>query len=556
MRRFVPRALLTAVVALSATACAAGGGAGVALGGDTGGRYLVMIPALEGPSGDRVANELRRLVTEMATHAAIADGEVRRSMRDYDLSQLDEISARQLAQLVNAQLVSWGSVTETGAGLAADIRFIDTRSGDQIEVTGTGATPVEVAGAIFNSFEESVEGIRQAAFCNDYLSSSQFDTALETCERALAIVPQSTAALYGKATALLNLDRDAEALVTYEQLLNVDPTHQDALLGAGLAASRLDRGQDAMGFYNRYLEVNPGNVQVRMTVANDIAQTGDYISAYRVLETAIADSGDEVDFQRYLFAIATAAGQRAFEQGDSIQGREIFSAALEAYTAGYPGGEGLEASSLRQAIAVRSALGQSAEAIRLAEEGTRRFADDAQIWSQYATVLSQNNRHADAIQAFNRIVQINPDYENIYIRRAQAYIAAGQRQQALADLQTAAQRGDRGTVAQVLMGMGTQALNASNYSEAESLLSIAREYASGQQQRDASFFLGFAIYRQGEAIARANTQGNPANAERALGFFRRVTQFVQGSGHASEAQVLGATQQFIENQEAILRARR
>src|SRR5690606_8902954 len=161
----------------------------------------------------------------------------------------------------------------------------------------------ELAAAIFGRFESSVEGIRQAAFCNDYLSSDQFDRALETCEAALAIVPSSTAALYGKATALLQLERDQEALTTYEQLLDIDPAHQDALLGAGLAASRLDRRQDAMGFYNRYMEVNPGNVQVRMTVANDIAQTGDYISAFRILEDAIADNQDDRDFQQYLFSI-------------------------------------------------------------------------------------------------------------------------------------------------------------------------------------------------------------------------------------------------------------
>src|SRR5690606_30886220 len=133
MRRFVPRALLTASVVLSAAACAASG-AGVELGGDLGGRYLVMIPALEGPSGGVVANELRALVTEMATHAAINDGEVRRVMGEYDLEELNEITARQLAQQIQAQLVSWGTVREGGAGLQADIRFVDTRSGDQIEV--------------------------------------------------------------------------------------------------------------------------------------------------------------------------------------------------------------------------------------------------------------------------------------------------------------------------------------------------------------------------------------------------------------------------------------
>jgi len=556
MRRFVPRALLMATVAAMATACASAGGAGVALGGDTGGRYLVMIPDLEGPSGDRVANELRALVADMPTHVSIADREVRAKMREFDLQQLDEITARQLAQQIRAELVSWGSLREGGDGLVADIKFIDTRSGDQIDVTGvSGATPRDLAAAIFGSFTESVDGIRQAAFCNDYLSSNQYEQALQTCDAALAIVPNSTAAQYGRATALLNLDRTQESLQQYERLLQIDPAHQDALLGAGFAASRLERPQDAMVFYNRYLEVNPGNVQVRMTVANDIAQTGDYVSAFRVLETAIDENRDDNDFQRYLFSIATAAGQRSQEQGDSAQARQIFGTALSAYEAAYSNGEEMEASALRQAIAVNNAMGRSQDAIRLAREGTVRFADDQQMWSQYATVLSQNAQHAQAIEALTQLLRLNPEHENAHIRRAQAYIQTGQRQPALADLRTAAQR-DPQNATQVILGLGGQAITAGNFSEAVDILRPALDFAPAAQRGQLSFFIGFSLFRQGEAIARANTQGRTPEAERALTFFRQVNQYVQGSGHSDAATVSNAAAQYIENQEAIIRASR
>lgn len=554
MRRFVPRALLAAAIAVTAGGCAASG-AGVDLGGDVGGRYLVMIPALEGPSGPQVANELRALVTNMATHAAINDASVRGAMAEYDLEQLDEITARQLAQQIRAQLVSWGSVSEGGAGLTADMKFIDTASGDEIVVDdATGATPPELAAAIFAQFEGAVEGIRQAAFCNDYLSSSQFDRALETCETALEIVPSSSLALYGKATALLNLERSEEALETYNELLEIDPTHQDALLGAGLAASRLERGDEAMTYYNRYLEVNPGNVQVRMTVANDIAQTGDYISAFRVLEDAIADNADNVDFQKYLFSIATAAGQRANELQDPAA-NQIFTAALNAYRAAYSDGE-VDAAALRQAIAVNNALGNTDEALRIAREATERFPNEAQIWSQYATVLANAERHGEAAEALTRLIAIDPEYENAYIRRAQAYLAAGQRQQALADLERAAAGGDRERVATVLYGQGAQAFQANNFADAASMLSLAHPYATGELRSNVSFLWAFSLFRQGEAIARANTQGRAADAERALEFFRRALPLAEQSSNAQAGQVRDALQQYIANQEAIIGASR
>jgi tetratricopeptide (TPR) repeat protein len=556
MRRFVPRVLLTAAVAVSAAACASGGGgAGVALGGETGGRYLVMIPALEGPSGDRVANELRTLVTGMTTHAAIADRDVRKSMSDYSLTELDEISARQLAQVIRARIVSWGEVRPGGAGLQANIKFIDTGSGDQIDVENvSGATPQELAANIFTSFTASMEGISQAAYCNDYLSSNQYDRALQTCDAALAIVPNSGSALYGRATALLYLEREEDALQAYNTLLEIDPTHADALLGAGLAASRLDRSQQAMGYYNRYLEINPGNVQVRMAVTNDIAQTGDYVSAFRVLETAIAENRENADFQRYLFSIATAAGQRLMESADSVAGRQVLTTALAAYQAGFTGDDRPEAPQLRQAIAVNNLLGRTDDAIRLARQGTEQFPEDSQMWSQYATVLTSARQYPEAIRALSRLIELNPQHENAFIRRAQAYIQAGQRQQALADLDRAAQSGDRQTVATVLYGMGADGIRGENWADAATLLSSAHEYATGPLRSDISFFWGFSVYKQGEAIARTNAQGSAQQAQRALDFFRRAVPLLESSQHAQARQVLDGARQYIDNQEAIIRA--
>lgn len=559
MRRYVPRALLAAVMAVAAAGCAAGtAGTTGSEGGAAGGRYRVLIPDLAGPSGDRVADQLRRLVSDMATHTAVAERDMRRAMGQYELEQLDAITARQLAQQMQYENVLWGTISQGGAGLEADVIFVDVPTGDQIQLDDvTAADPNALAQAIYAEVDQTVEGIRQAAFCNDYLSSQQFEQALETCNRALGIVPGSTTALYGKATALLNLERYEEALATYEELLEIDPGHQDALLGAGLAASQLGRSDVAMGFYNRYLEVNPGNVQVRMTVANDIAKTGDYVSAFRVLEPALAENADNVDFQRYLFSIATAAGQAVQTAEGPDAARPFFETALDAYEASFGTGEAeLDASTIRQAIAVTNALGDQARALELARDATVRFDTVAAIWSQYATVLSDADRHAEAVQALDRVVQLDPDYENVYIRRAMAKMEAGDRQSALADLQQAAQRGDRENVARVILSMAGPALQANRFAEAAGLLEIAQNYAEGPTRSEVNFFLGYSYYKQGEAIARANTEGSAADARRALEFFRRALPLLEGSAHAQAATVAGAARQYIENQEAILEASR
>lgn len=351
---------------------------------------------------------------------------------------------------------------------------------------------------------------------------------------------------------MLRLERDAEALQAFEQLLEIDPAHEGALLGAGLAAIRLGRA-DGMTFYNRYLEVNPGNVDVRLRVANDIAQAGDFVSAFRVLEPAIAENAANRDYQLYVFAIATAAGQRAQEGADAGAATPIYNAALRAFQAAYPAGTEIEVTALRQAIAVNTALGRTDEAIRLSSEATERFADDPQVWSQYATMLTTANRLPEAITALDRVIQIDPGYENAYVRRAQAHLDLGHREPALADLALAAQGGNAATAAQVLYALGAREMAAENFAEAVSVLGPAYGYASGPSRSDIAFFYGYSLFRQAEGIARDNGSAQAAQpAREALALFQASLAPLQESTHASAAQVLAGSQAYITNQQAII----
>jgi tetratricopeptide (TPR) repeat protein len=151
------------------------------------------------------------------------------------------------------------------------------------------------------------------------------------------------------------------------------------------------------------------------------------------------------------------------------------------------------------------------------------------------------------------VIQIDPNYPDAYIRRALQRLEAGQRQAALADLERAAAT-NRDNVARVVLRMGSEALNANRFQEAETTLALAQQYATGEMRGQVSFLQGFAIYRQAEAIARANTQGNVAQARRAVGLFQRAEPLVRAGQHAQRDQVLGAIQQYLDNQQAIIRA--
>lgn len=555
MRTFVPRAALAAALMATVAGCASGGGAGVALGSDTGGRYLVMIPAFSGPSGSQVAGELRGLVMGMATHVALNDGEVRRTMNEYDVEELNEIAALQLASLIGAQLVFWGDVTQVGTGFEANVKVMDSRSGDQITLDAVAGTTVpELAANIFDDFGRAVEGIAQAGYCNDYLSSNNFEQAIQNCDAALAIVPTSSTALYGRATALLQLDRNEEALRAYQVLLELVPGHSDALLGAGLAASRLSQSQQAMGFYRRYLEINPGSADVRMTVANDIAQTGDYVSAYQVLALGARELVENTDFQTYFFQMAAAAGRALREQGDSSAAQGALTAAYEAYQRGYADATEVNVAVLQRVIEVLSALRRSDDAIRIARDATTRFADNGQLWSTYATALREAGRDEEEIQALTRLLAVDPTHETALVRRAQAYVRSGQRQLALTDLERFAQS-DPQTAASVLYNVGAQSAQTQNWDDAASVLEMAHRHGNAEVRSNSAYLWGVSILQQAAAIARTN-QGNVQQFERTISLTNRSVQLLQSSTNPAAAQYVPQAQQLLANQQALLQSLR
>lgn len=554
MRTFVPRAAMAAALVTTIAGCAAAGGNGVTLDMDVGGRYLVMIPDFPGPSGAQVANELRGQIMTMETHVAIANGEIRKSMAQYELESLDEISARQLASVIGAQQVAWGQIEEAGCGFQADLKFVDTRSGDEIMIEDVcGPTPLDLAAGLFTELAQSIEGIRQAAFCNDNLASSNYDQALNNCNSALAIVPSSVSALYGKATALLNLERYAESLDVYTDLLAIDPTHQDALLGAGFAASRLERSSEAMVFYRRYLEINPGSVDVRMTVANDVAQTGDYVSAFRILELGMDDAADNADFQGYLFQMGAAAGRALREQGDTTQAVEVLSTTYRAYENAYGDAEEVELPVLQRVIEVLSAIDRTDEAVAIARDATRRFSNDPQLWSTYATALREAERTEEEIEALSRLGEIDPQHQTAFVRRAQAYNRLGRRQEAIADLVERVVPRDAQTAASVLYNMGAESIQQQNWEEAARILELAQRHSNGDIRSASTYLWGLALLQQAARITtRANESGNAAQFEQALQITRRSLELLRSSNHPNAPQYYDPAQQLIANQEAML----
>ena len=424
-------ALLALAVALPAAAQDAGA---------TGGRYGVLVPSLEPQNGQKddfgkdTAEELRDLIKDMPTHTPIERNELRAALRKFDLkeSDLDCIKSRQLAVQMGAELVMCG--TYDGAQVSA--RFIGAKTGEIFEIATFPQTePAAAATRIFDDFEKYVNQIRLTNFCVDYLSSQQYENALEACQQSLAINDQSVAAQYATARVLEALERYQESYDALKVVLELNPAHEQALLSAGSVASRLAETdsirqqqlrEEALGFYRQHLDLNPGSIEVRLRIASELNSSGDPQAALSLVQEGLAQDSANPTLLTFAGHFALTTGRKASEAGDSITEHQMYAVALDNYRKVFAAiGAESPADMLRNMVITYMLTGEPDEAVALAKQVVDAKPDNAELWVIYSDALKAAERTDEAIVALERAVSIKPDLPDVAGKRATLLLAAG-----------------------------------------------------------------------------------------------------------------------------------
>jgi hypothetical protein len=101
---------------------------------------------------------------------------------------------------------------------------------------------------------------------------------------------------------------------------------------------------------------------------------------------------------------------------------------------------------------------------------------------------------------------------------------------------------------------GMAAMEEGRFAAAESHFAAGYEAADAESRGMFAFFRGFAVFRQGDQLARSNSEGRVEEAREALSHFERALPMVLDSGHRDEEVLARALRQYIDNQHAIIRA--
>ena len=552
--------------------------------------------------GEKVAEEVAKALKDFDAIEPMEKDEIKDALKRFGLEDqvLSPIQWRQLAGQLQADLVMIGNADPSGAGVHVKATFIQAKSGEELEipefdVAGDGGNEAkEASRRIISAFDAQVAYLKSVQFCQEYLAANQFEDALRNCDEAIKLRPDAMQALYFHGRTLMGLERWDEAVPELERVLEADPAREDAIQSLAFAYAQVGNTDRATELYLKYLDFNPDDEEVRLNIAFNLAQAGDYAGAMRVLQDGLARNDQSAAMWQYLGSVSLAKATASAEAGDGNGGTVQDTASAEIALDAYRRYVDLETEAIEAAIVLNAmkaylAMGDAQGGFDLSERirqeievttdpvtgeggsvttagGTQlevtniTDADVATFWALRADMLAEMSQFDDAVRELGYALEMDPSYPNGFLKRGIFHLQGGApMSSAIADFQRAVDSGsDPDVIASQLLARGyNNHFKAGQIAQAISMFQAGLDFArSSGTQNQLNFFIGYGIYQQAVALDESNPNEECGPAQRALQRFQQVPGYIQRAGdvqRSSQSQILEATDTYIFRQEQIVK---
>ncbi len=239
--------------------------------------------------------------------------------------------------------------------------------------------------------------------------SGRLDLAEEAYRRHLGSLPRDARALFGFAGLCLQQGRLPDAIALYRRLLMQKPKHGDAWLNLGAALKAQGDLPGALDCFERSVRLQPMDPTANFNLGVALAGQGRIRDALAAFDRAIALRPEYA--QAHCNRAGALGSLDRFEEALASCERAL--ALKPAYA---------EAHSNRGTALHRlGRLAEAADAFRAA----LAIEADARHANHLGSVLSDLGRTEEALAAFDRSIDLNPDYVAANCNRAAALVALG-----------------------------------------------------------------------------------------------------------------------------------
>jgi tetratricopeptide (TPR) repeat protein len=273
-----------------------------------------------------------------------------------------------------------------------------------------------------------------------YMSQKQYQKAEESLLKQLAKNPKDEEAWYLLGQARHELQNFAGMNEAFEQALAISNVHKEEIGRYRLATwaqlynkgvNEYNRGRDSTGFYDKALE----DFKIAITMAPDSSGTyyvaalayfakQDNKNARSMLETALQKRPDFGDAAKLLGQLYFASAQERLGAKDTTGAKSEFSKATNAFELAYK----LEPNvpeNITNLIEAYEQTNQSDKAESLTKEAVQKEPKNKLYRYAYGVFLLKNEKYQDAIEQFNKALEVDPGYADAKYNLGVSYLNWG-----------------------------------------------------------------------------------------------------------------------------------
>ncbi len=230
-----------------------------------------------------------------------------------------------------------------------------------------------------------------------YLARGNLSEALTALEQAKRLRPEHNGVWLRLGRLSLHHNRPSEALSTYDHVLARDPQHAIALAGKSLALLALGRYPEAIVCLQAVLAQRPDDLNALSRLGIAHLRNGEPAQALSAFERALQQHGD----QAWLWAKRALALQQLGRDDEAIAAwRRAIS--LNPAQLWYR----------KQLAALQARHGQFTEALASVEAASMQEAHTLR-----ATILRRMGRYAEALEACDQALALDPSYARAHSQR-------------------------------------------------------------------------------------------------------------------------------------------
>ncbi|MCC6319234.1 MAG: tetratricopeptide repeat protein [Gemmatimonadaceae bacterium] len=345
---------------------------------------------------------------------------------------LNQNDAKQLANLIRAEEYVEGTINKTDAGYEFDGYHLLVRGDGMVQPLPkvTGAKVGDLAKGVSDAIEAARKPIEEVKSCVLKWRQNQYPGASSDAAKGLREYPNSVMSRVCQLEIAASQKQPPDSIIRIgEEITKLHADNRRALFLLSQAYETKKMDEKYISTLTRLLALDPTNIRLTETIVEAIARTGQFAVAKPIIDEAVKLNPGDPNLIRLQYRIYLAIKDYA---AAATIGEDMIKTDTAAADTNFFG---------RQAAAYLAA-NDTAKALEAASRGTAKFPTNEGLWGLVAQFARQTGQMPVALNAYQKLLAINPKTPAINLQIARIQADQGQVDEALASVKLAQEAGD------------------------------------------------------------------------------------------------------------------